>query len=140
MSGGFKHTFSLENATAVTLSFRYKLTQGRNFNADEFSEALLSVDGELMSPQQGKDFLARIQGNGRGGRNQTTGWQVVNLDLGELSAGEHSLIIGESSNKTGGRRKVAYIDIDDVVMTQTTQHNTTVIVQLQQCLQAMLCN
>ena len=117
MSGGFKRTFSLENATAVTLSFRYKLTQGRNFNEDEFSEALVSIDDELMSPQAGIDYLARIQGDGRGGRNQTTGWQVVTLDLGVLSAGEHNLIIGESSNRTGGRRKMAYIDIDDVVMT-----------------------
>lgn len=121
MSGGWERTFSLENLTPVTVSFRYKLTQDKNFTTNEFSEALMSIDGVLLSPQAGTDYLARIQGNGRGGKKQTTGWRVVSLDLGNLSTGDHSIVIGTLSNKTAGRRKATSIVIDDVVMTQTTQ-------------------
>ena len=75
----------------------------------------MSIDGELKSPQEGVDFLARIQGDGQ---RQSTGWQLVTLNLGELSAGDHSIVIGSLIDKKSGYRKITNFYFDDVVVTQ----------------------
>ncbi len=124
MSGGWERSFSLENPTAVTLSFRYRLIQARNYESDEISEALVSIDGELIT-QAGVDYLAQIQGDGNGGSNQSTGWQLVNFNLGELSAGAHTLTIGAFNNKKTYRDEASLVSIDDVILTNTTPDDNT---------------
>ena len=47
MSGGWQKTFTLAADSNVTVSFVYKLTQAANYEPDEFSQALISVDGTL---------------------------------------------------------------------------------------------
>lgn len=114
MSGGWERSFTLENAENITLSFRYRLIQARNYESDEISEALVSIDGELIQ-NDGVDFLARIRGDGNGGANQNTGWQLVNIDLGQISSGAHTLRIGVFNNKKTYRDEASLLLIDDVV-------------------------
>ncbi len=47
MSGGWQRTFSLPAAATVTLTFRYNLNMGIDYDADEFSQVLASLDGVL---------------------------------------------------------------------------------------------
>ncbi|MEE4380114.1 MAG: M12 family metallo-peptidase, partial [Candidatus Competibacteraceae bacterium] len=97
MSGGWQRSFTLSAPQQVTVSLRYRLSQAANYEADEFSDALLAIDGTLIS-DSGNDYLARIAGDGNGGPVRTTGWQTVDIDLGTLSAGTHTLTIGGFNN------------------------------------------
>lgn len=113
MSGGWARTFNLDSAVEATLSFRFRLTQARDYESDEFSEALVSIDNVLI--RQGSiDYLARIRGDGNGGPNQTTGWRLVSIPLGQLSAGTHTIVIGAFNNKKTFRNEATEVLIDDV--------------------------
>jgi hypothetical protein len=116
MSGGFNRTFSLSQATALNLSLRYNLTQAPDYEADESSEALLALDGSLVGIG-GNSFLARITGNGNGGASPTTGWVQVNIDLGVVAAGNHTITLGGSNNKKTFNNESTTIRFDDVVLT-----------------------
>ena len=116
MSGGWRQTFNVGADTPAVLSFRYKLTQAPNFEADEFSQVLVDLDGTLISTN-GNDFIDRIAGNGNGGPERSTGWQVVELDLGVLTAGSHTLTIGGFNNKKTFADERTEILIDDLLLT-----------------------
>ncbi|MEE9492692.1 MAG: putative Ig domain-containing protein [Gammaproteobacteria bacterium] len=116
MSGGWQRNFQLVNAGRVSLSFRYRLTQASDYESDEYSEALLSVDGSNIGAGA-NDYIARITGNGNGGSAQTTGWQTFTVDLGNLSTGQHSFVIGAYNNKKTWSNEITTVSIDDVTLT-----------------------
>ena len=66
MSGGWQTSFTVSSPTEVVLSFRYNLTQASNYEADELSQVLVSVDGILYG-EAPNDYVAQIVGNGNGG-------------------------------------------------------------------------
>jgi hypothetical protein len=114
MSGGWRRSFTLTASSNVVVSFRYQLIQTANYEDDEFSLALFSVDGRTIGAN-GNSFLARLTGNGNGGAAQTTGWVSVQLDLGVLATGTHTLVIGGSNNKKTFHDESTELRIDDVV-------------------------
>ena len=84
MSGGWAQTFVLSVSAPVTLSFRYNLTQLPDYESDEFSQVLVSVDGVLYG-EPPDDYVAQIVGDGENGPVLlTTGWQMFEVDLGVL--------------------------------------------------------
>ncbi|MGD9849725.1 MAG: M12 family metallo-peptidase [Nitrospirales bacterium] len=113
MSGGWRHTITLKHDHQVTISFRYKLTQASGYEEDEFSEALLSVNGRLIGIDR-SEILARLTGNGNGGPPQTTGWIPVTIPIGMLSGGPHHITIGAFNNKKTYQTETTEILIDDV--------------------------
>ena len=115
MSGGWKLDFVLKSAQEVTVTFLFNLIQTSAYEANEFSEALLAVDGNLVSAGDG-DVLARIVGDGTGGPNQTTGWTQVRVNVGRLSAGSHTLVLGGFNNKKTFRDEVTRIRFDDLMI------------------------
>jgi hypothetical protein len=115
MSGGWRRTFTLSAAATVTLSFRYNLNQGPDYESDELSQVLASVDGVLRSAGTG-DWIAQLNGNGNGGSAITTGWQLVTLDLGVMPAGTHTIILGGFNNKKDSKSELTTILIDDVTV------------------------
>ncbi len=116
MSGGWDRQFNLAEASEVSVSFRYQLTHSSEHEADEFAEALMSVDGVLYGTGA-NDYIARLIGDGNGGPDQTTGWQLFTVDLGILAAGPHDLIIGGYSNKKTLNDEWTEILIDEVTVT-----------------------
>ena len=118
MSGGWTRQFTVTSAEPVTLTFRYSLTQASNYERNEISEALVSVDGKRRSPSSSK-FLARLRGNGNGGSSKTTGWAQVTIDLGRLSPGPHVLAIGAYNNKKTFKDESTEMLIDDVLIQQS---------------------
>jgi hypothetical protein len=100
----------------VSVSLRYNLTQAANYESDEFSDALLTIDGRSVGTG-GNSFLARVAGDGNGGSPRTTGWVTTQVGLGTLSAGSHTLTIGGFNNKKTFRDEVTDVRIDDVVVT-----------------------
>jgi hypothetical protein len=113
MSGGWQETFNLNLPSNVMLSFRYKLTQSPNYEPDEFSEVLVSVDGTLVGTG-GNDYVARITGDGEGGPDKTTGWQQVEIAIGALSGANFTLTIGAYNNKKTWLNESTELLIDDV--------------------------
>ncbi len=115
MSGGFNRSFTLSQATALTLSLRYNVTQAPDYESDEFTDALLALDGNRIGTG-GNDFLARVTGNGNGGASPTSGWVQVSVDLGVVAAGSHTLTLGGANNKKTFNNESSTIRFDDVVL------------------------
>jgi chitodextrinase len=115
MSGGWKKAFTLSNPTEVILSFRYSLTQASDYESDEFSQVLMSLDGSLYG-QETYDYVDEIVGNGNGGNPQTTGWRLFQVNSGILSQGDHTLIIGGYNNKKTYNNETTQVIIDDVLV------------------------
>jgi hypothetical protein len=115
MSGGWHRSFTLGAATPVTLSFRYRLTENPTYEEDEFSQALVSIDGVLygIAPN---DYIAQVIGGGP----TTTGWQLVEINLGTLAAGTHVLALGGYNNQKTYPDESVEVLIDDVVLTDFT--------------------
>ena len=109
MSGGWRRSFTLAAPASVTLSFRYRLTETAEYEEDEFSQALVSIDGILhgIAPN---DYIAQVVGGGP----TTTGWQLVQINLGTLAAGTHMLAIGGYNNQKTYPDESVEILIDDV--------------------------
>ena len=105
MAGGWRYDFTLASPARVDLSFRYILTLEPDYESDEFSQALVSVDGVLLG-QDGPDYLSQITGDGNGGSAQTAGWQFFTADLGTLSSGSHTVIIGGYNNKKDLQQRI----------------------------------
>jgi VCBS repeat-containing protein len=110
MSGGFGQNFTVTDEGAGTLTFSYRLDQDSRYEDDEYSEVLVSIDGELVS-LDGNDYIARISGGG------DTGWQTVTLDLGTLPEGEHTLVIGGFNNQSTEKKEKTEINFDDLELT-----------------------
>ena len=117
MSGGWRRTFTLSAQQRVSVALRVKLSPGANYESDETSQALLAIDGRLLSPVAGRDYLAQLLGNGNGGSALTTGWLQLTVDLGVLAAGSHTLTIGGFNNKKTTSNERTDVFIDDVVVT-----------------------
>jgi hypothetical protein len=116
ISGGWRRTFTLSSARTVILSFRYNLDQGPDYESDEFSQVLASIDGVLVT-NGSADYIAQVTGNGNGGSSVTTGWQQFQKSLGTLPAGTHTVILGGYNNKKDGQSERTTILIDDVAVT-----------------------
>jgi hypothetical protein len=115
MSGGWQRFFTLDNSTEAVLSFRYKLTQWSEYEPDELSQVLVSVNGNLYGDSP-NDYVAQVVGNGWGGRKETTGWQRFQANLGTLKEGRYILTIGGFNNKKTYSNEVTVILIDDVLV------------------------
>lgn len=112
MSGGWGRSFTLSAAGPVVVSFRYKLTQSSEYEPEELSQALVSIDGALLG--QGGDIVAQLNGNGNGGGNESTGWVYVSLQSPSLAAGAHTLTMGGYNNRKSWSNESTELLIDDV--------------------------
>ena len=115
MSGGHSVTFNVPTSSDVNVSLRYKLTQSPNYESLEHSEVLLAVDGTLFGIGA-NDFLARVAGNGEGGPEVTTGWKQVTVNVGTLSAGNHTLTVGGYNNQKTSAVESTVVLIDEIVI------------------------
>ena len=120
ISGGWRRTFLLNEEAQVKLKFHYKLSQISSFDPGESSQVLVRIDGTLYGSRidsvDNHKYVVEINSEDSYG----TGWRRFNFDLGLLSAGEHSLVIGGYSaygsiQKTGSSRLL----IDNVLVVQT---------------------
>jgi len=107
MSGGWRLTFNLAAAQEVLLSFSYVGAQTPDYESDEYSVFMGSLDG---SP----GVFAWLVGDGNGGASRTTGVQVFQGSLGTLSAGSHTLVLGAFNNKKTTTSESTVLIIDDV--------------------------
>lgn len=99
MSGGFNKSFTVDSSsTSTQITFQYRLQMSSEFEADEYGEVLISIDGQLYG-LGGNDYIVRQAGDGNGGSNYDSGFVEVTVDLGTLAAGNHTLTLGGFLNK-----------------------------------------
>jgi hypothetical protein len=117
MSGGWTRTFTLSAAATITLTFRYSMTAGSDYESEDLSQVLASLNGVLkgVSPN---DYVAQLAGNGNGGAAIATGWQLVTIPLGTLPAGTHTLSLGGYNNSKNTKSEQTTILIDEVVVSR----------------------
>lgn len=113
MSGGWSRNITLSAAANIRLSFRYNLSQTNQYESDEYSEVLVSVDGTLHGTPP-DDYVARLVGDGSGGPVPSTGWQLFQVDLGTLGAGTHTIVIGGYNNKKNHVNEATTVLVDEV--------------------------
>jgi len=101
MSGGWRRSFFLPIAGNVEVTLRYRLIVSGRYEAEECGEALLAIDGVLVSGSA-DDYLDRRCGVTGHDPAQDTGWQQVSFEL-PLSAGTHTLAIGAWNNQKNAR-------------------------------------
>jgi PKD repeat protein len=120
MSGGWRRAFTVGGSTsaAVTLRFRYNLSQTPHYETDEYSEMLATL-GSLQLGTSGQTYVARITGNGNGGSTLTTNWRTFTTTR-QLAPGTYTLTLGGYSNKKTYNDETTTVLIDDVVVTMTT--------------------
>jgi hypothetical protein len=116
MSGGWRRTFTLSAPAAVVLSFRYSLQQTADYESDEVSQMLASMDGVLAGTSPA-DYAAQVAGNGDGGSVVTTGWRLFQKALGTLPAGTHTVTLGGFNSKKTTSSEQTTILVDDVTLT-----------------------
>lgn len=117
MSAGWIRWFTLSAAANVSVSLRYRVNQAANYESDERSEAWLAIDGRRVS-NTANQYLARIAGNGAGGRIRSTGWRTADVNLGRLAAGRHRVVVGGFNNKKTSADEGTEIRIDEVVLSR----------------------
>lgn len=115
MSGGWQGGVTLDAPAQVVLSFYYRLTQTSEYESDEYSQVLLSVDGALVG-ESGDDYVAQIVGDGNGGSSRSTGWRSFHVELGTLPAGPHSFVLGGYNNKKTYNNESTELVFDDLVV------------------------
>jgi hypothetical protein len=123
MSGGWIYTLNLAgNESGVVLSFRYKLQQTATYEYDEYSRMLVKVDG-VPYGRGLKSFIDHVGGDGSSTQGNsssylpTTDWQQHQIYLGDLPAGNHTLVLGGLNNKKDASDESTTLVIDDVVVT-----------------------
>jgi hypothetical protein len=114
LSGAWQLSFSLPQQAMVGVSFDYNLTQSPNYESNEFSRVLLSIDGKLLGAGS-NNFIDQVAGDGDGGPSITTGWKTFRRNLGILAAGTHTLRIGGFNNQKNASNESTTILIDNVL-------------------------
>tara|TARA_R110002110_G_scaffold415612_2_gene651579 strand:+ start:43625 stop:47203 length:3579 start_codon:yes stop_codon:yes gene_type:complete len=101
MAGAFVKTFSVsDTTTSTTLSFTYRMTHADGFESDEYTEVLVEIDGQLYG-LNGNDYIDRAVGDGQNNNSSyDSGWVTVNIDISDLTAGNHEIKLGGYLNKS----------------------------------------
>ena len=111
-SGGWSKQFTLAYPATATISFRYRLTFNKDYESDEYGEALFEVDGVRYGNDTGNS-LTRFSGNGNGGSDNDTGWLTASFDI-PLAAGLHTMVLGSHSSKSTYDGEVTSSWFDDI--------------------------
>ncbi|MGE0254525.1 MAG: hypothetical protein AB7N54_19020 [Alphaproteobacteria bacterium] len=113
MSGGWRLNFTTDGEGPAEVTFWYRLNANTAYESDEYSEVLVSIDGQLVGAGN-NDYVVRVSDGG------DTGWQQITLDLGDLPAGSHSLILGGYNNRKTESAETTDIDFDNVTLSRSS--------------------
>jgi hypothetical protein len=108
MSGGWVRTFTLSAPAAVQLSFGYTLEMSADYEPEECSEVLASIDNTLYGAPGGDFVIRRCDGAAESG--------VFSVTTPVLAAGSHTLRVGGFNNGKTTTSEATTIRIDDVLV------------------------
>ncbi|MBN1818498.1 MAG: CotH kinase family protein, partial [Sedimentisphaerales bacterium] len=118
-SAAWSRIFELADDSDVIVSLRYRLFMKNGYDPEEYSQALLAIDGVRYGEEMG-DSLIRRAGDGDGGEDNDYGWQEYQIRL-SLSAGEHTIAVGAFNNQaTTAWDEWTQVYFDDIVVSINT--------------------
>lgn len=115
IAGAFVFSVQSTGEDILGLSFDYRLTQTSEYEDDEISSVFIGVDG-----RQSETPIVQIRGDGNGGEVIDSGWQSVSVNLGNLTAGEHTIVVGALNNKKTFDNEATVFQLDDIVLSQAS--------------------
>ena len=115
MSAGWRRPFNLDKPAKLALMVRCMLRQSPQYEQDEYSEVMISLDGKPLLVAA-KDYFERITGDGKGGGYISTGWMELHFVPGTLKPGEHQLVIGAFNNKKTSDNEFTEFFVDRVAV------------------------
>ncbi|MCM2343329.1 MAG: type I secretion C-terminal target domain-containing protein [Alphaproteobacteria bacterium] len=93
MSGAHTRSFTVSQEVAeAVVTFHYKVIRAGTYEADEDTFVYVEVDG-IKYGVNGNDYITRMESDGTD-PTFDTGWRSVNLDLGVLAQGSHTISFG----------------------------------------------
>lgn len=117
MSGGWSTTFTVSESGPVSISLRYRLVIAGEYESDEYSQMLVSVDGKLIG-MNGKDHLIELRGTDVNTPLLDSGWRMATIQP-TLTKGMHTLAVGVWNNKKTGPLETTQAYVDDILISQT---------------------
>ena len=112
------------------MTFKYRLTMDTAYETSEYADVLASIDGALVGTG-GNDKVAHVHGDGNEGPNYDSGWQTVTINIGALSAGNHTLTLGGYNNQKTAWDESAQISFDDVQITNNTSQTENLAIDIE---------
>lgn len=109
-SGGWSRTFTVTEPGSIEVSLRYRLVLDGTYDTDEFSQALLEIDG-VRYGNGTNNSLAQL--NGGVGVDQDTGWQTYTTNV-FFGSGEHTILVGTYNNRSNSGSEVTEVFFDDI--------------------------
>jgi len=119
MSGGWSRSFVVNGNDTVNVTLWYRLVFIGDYESDECGQALVAIDGQLMSPES-QDYLEEFCGYGNGNPTQDSGWRQVALEV-FLTDGTHTITMGGWNSKKTYYNEVTDVFFDEIVITQQGQ-------------------
>ena len=113
ISLGVKRNFFVPESSATEIFIIYTLNAAAGYDADEYTDVLLSLDGQTIN-YNGNPYLYRIVS----GSPTSSGQQNVTIALGSLSAGNHEIVVGVFNNKKTYNSESSSLLIDQITITQ----------------------
>ena len=114
ISGGWGTSFDVVGSpSSVALTVVYRLILDGSYEAAEYSEALLSVDGTLVADAP-NDYLERIYGDGNNPADPMDTWWVSRTFQLSLAPGTHQLVVGAYNSGSSAVTEVTHVYFDDI--------------------------
>jgi hypothetical protein len=117
MSGGWKRSvFVSAPVKSGILSFKWRHVMQPNYEPDEFSQMIFSVNGYPVELSAGK-----LTGDGEGGPVKDGGWQVSSIPLPALGKGTHTFVFGAYNNHKSNVSEYAEVHFDDISFRRSSE-------------------
>ncbi len=117
ISGGWVTTIdAVADLQGVTLDFSYRLQRPTDFEANEDTYIYVEVDNVKYGIAPNNYVFTHE----RTGGNYDSGWVSVTVDIGTLTAGSHTVEIGQFLEGSTTASEVSTLRLDDIVMTGLT--------------------
>jgi len=130
LSAAWQRRFTLRQATAIVLQFRYRMTLTTGIvttsSLKQQSQVMASINGEFnllgLAPYDAVAHLASPVGDG----NNDTDWRTFRIRTGSLTAGTQTLALGGYSTAADSVTAISLDDVqllvDDDVADDPTRH------------------
>ena len=110
MSGGWVYTFSLSSVGDVDLTFDWELLIDSDYEANEFGQMLVSLDGD-------ERVIQTLTGDGNGGSDQIVTGTATKQIWPNVGAGSHTISLGGYNNLKTFNNEFTRVQMDNVVIT-----------------------
>lgn len=117
ISGAWSQTFNLADAVSgVDLSLSYRHWHASQNDNGEDSRVYIELDG-IRYGVGGNDYVSQALGSGG---TTDTGWVQIVLDIGNLTAGNHTLTMGIFQTAENNSSEDSYVRFDDLTLAYST--------------------